>query len=264
MAQFSGQISLVEVYATVTDGRGQAVRGLTADDFEVVEDGVPQVISAFAAGDVPLSLAVGIDRSFSIRPADLRQAARAVETLLRSLHPFDQSMLIAIGSQTEIVAPLSKEREAAFEALSRLEPFGTTPLFDATLAALAAIQPAAGRRALILVSDGQDRYSDTSATVLLKTVREGDVLVYPVELGRGRAAVFSQLAAASGGRSFQVVESQQVQGVLTTIAGELRAQYLVGYVPNVDPAARPGWRSIRVTVARPGVSVRAREGYVAR
>jgi len=105
--QFSGRISLVEVYATVTDGYGQPLRGLTADDFEVEEDGVRQTISAFAPGDVPLALAVGIDRSFSIKPPDLRQAGRAVGSLLQSLHPYDQAMLIAFGSQTEIIAPLS-------------------------------------------------------------------------------------------------------------------------------------------------------------
>ena len=90
------------------------------------------------------------------------------------------------------------------------------------------------------------------------------MLVYPVELGRGRAAIFSQLAAASGGRSFQLVEAAALPGILQTIATELRTQYLVGYAPRIDPAARPGWRSIRVTVKRPGVGVRAREGYLAR
>ena len=68
--QFTSGVSAVEVYATVTDGYAQPLRGLTADDFEVEEDGVRQTISAFAPGDVPLSLAVGIDRSFSIKPAD--------------------------------------------------------------------------------------------------------------------------------------------------------------------------------------------------
>lgn len=261
-AQFSSRVDLVEVYATVTDGRGEAVAGLTAGDFRVTEDGVPQTISAFAVGEVPLSLAVGVDRSFSIKPADLKLVTRAASGLLRSLRAGDQSMVIAVGSETLVVAPLATDRSEALNALALLAPWGTTPLFDATMAALRAIQPASGRRALILLSDGDDRYSETPAATLLKTVREGDVLVYPVGIGRGRPAVFAELATASGGRAFQVPDLRLLPGVLDTIAGELRAQYLVGYTPRSD--ARPGWRSIRVTVDRPGVTVRARDGYLAR
>jgi Ca-activated chloride channel family protein len=184
--------------------------------------------------------------------------------MLDSLRTSDLAMLVAIGSETEILAPLSTDRRAALDALPLLEPWGTTPLFDATRTTLRAIQSASGRRALVVLSDGRDRYSETTGEALLRTVRDGDVLVYPVTLGKERAAVFSDLAAASGGRAFQVADLRLLPGTLQAIVGELRAQYLVGYVPAIDGSARPGWRSIHVTVKRPGLTVRARQGYVAR
>jgi Ca-activated chloride channel family protein len=263
-AQFSNRVNLVEVYATVTGAGGQAVGGLTQDDFEVEEDGVAQEIRAFAVGEMPLALAIAVDRSFSIKAPELRQTTRAVAAMLTALRVTDLAMLVAIGSQTEVVAPLSTDRRAALEALPLLEPWGTTPLFDATRDALGAIQPASGRRALVLLSDGRDRYSETTAEALLTTIREGDVLVYPVTLGKARADVFSSLAAVSGGRAFQVADLRTLPGTLQTIARELRTQYLVGYVPAREGSARPGWRAIRLTLKRPGLTVRARQGYVAR
>ena len=265
-AQFTSGVNLVEVYATVTDRRGEPVAGLAAADFRIVEDGARQTISAFTAGEFPLSVAVGVDRSFSMGGKDNRLglAKSAARTLVGHLRPDDQVMVVAIGGETLIVAPLSANRAAALSAIDRLDAWGTTPLYDATLGAIDAIQPAPGRRALVLLSDGTDRYSDTRAADLVDRARRHDVLVYPVALGAVRPPVFAELAAATGGRSFLPRDPAALMGSMATIARELRFQYLLGYVPVRQRSDDPSWHSIDVAVDRADVRVRAREKYFGR
>jgi Ca-activated chloride channel family protein len=257
--QFRTRVDLVEVYTTVTDARGEPILGLTKNDFRVEEDGEPEDIRTFSAGEFPLALAVGIDRSFSMSRVALGRVGTAVRGLLSALRPDDEVMLLAIGSQSEVLAPLSRDRGPALAALDHVEPWGTTPLYDATLSAIDAIESSSGRRALILLSDGTDRYSDTPPTELLERVRRKDVLIYPVALARVRPPIFAEIAAVTGGRSFQVGDMSALPAALSTIAKELRFQYLLGYAPATP--GRPGWRSIRVTTSRPDVRVRARDGY---
>ena len=264
--QFTASVNLVEVYATVTDRQGAPVVGLTAADFQIAEDGAPQPISAFAAGEFPLAIAIGLDRSFSMGGKDNRLGVvkSAARTLIGALRADDQVMVVAIGGETSLAAPLSADRHAALTAIAALDAWGTTPLYDATLGALDAIQPARGRRALVLLSDGTDRYSDTRAAELVSRARQHDVLIYPVAVGASRPAVFAELAAATGGRSFFVREPSALIQTMTAIAKELRFQYLLGYVPSRDRAGEPAWHAIDVRVGRPDVRVRARDGYTGR
>ena len=264
--QFAAGVNLVEVYATVTDPAGQPITGLTASDFEVREDGHLQSVAAFAAGDFPLSVAVALDRSFSMggRVAVAKSAARV---FVGALRPDDQVTVLAIGSGIETVAPLSADREAALRAIDRLDRWGTTPLYDATRAAIDLIEPARGRRALILVSDGDDRYSGMSASQLLEHARRSNVLVYPIAIGPARPPVFAELAASTGGRSFHEQTPAGLNATMAVIARELRFQYLLGYVParsSDAPASEEQWRSIQVGVSRSNASVRARDGYFSR
>jgi len=265
-AQFTSGVNLIEVYATVADQHGEPIVGLTAADFQIAEDGARQTISAFAAGEFPLALAIGLDRSFSMGGKDNRLAVAksAARTLVGALRPGDQVMIVAIGGDTTVAAPLSADRAAALSAIDRLDAWGTTPLYDATLGALDAIQPARGRRALVLLSDGTDRYSDTKAADLVDRARTHDVLVYPVAVGASRPPLFAELAAATGGRSFFVRDPAALVATMRQIARELRFQYLLGYAPSRERAGQPAWHAIDVSVARPGVSVRARDGYFSR
>ena len=262
-AQFVSGVNLVEVYATVTDRRGAPIAGLTAADFQVSEDGQPQRVTTFAATEVPLALAIAIDRSFSMG-SRLSWAKSAARTLVGALVPADRAMVVSIGSETEIAAPLTLDRASVFRAIERLDAWGTTPLYDATMTAIDAVQLAAGRRALVLLSDGRDRYSDTSSSALLERARHDDVLVYPVAIGATRPAFFAELAAATGGRSFFARTPADLQTAMSAIARELRGQYLLGYVPARPAADEPGWRAITVVVDRADVAVRARDGYYAR
>jgi Ca-activated chloride channel homolog len=259
-AQFTSGVDLVEVYVSVSDARGEPVPALTRDDFSVDEDGRRQEVRTFSAGEFPLALAVGVDRSFSMARVGFPGLVRAVRGFLSALRPEDQAMLVGFGSQTEVLAPLSRDRAPAMAALDGLDPWGTTPLYDATLSAVDSIETASGRRALILISDGTDRYSQTKAADLLDRVRRKDVLIYPVALGKTRDRVFAEMATVTGGRSAQVANVAGLPDALSTIARELRRQYLIGYAPS--QGGRPGWRSIQVHVSRPDVRVRAREGYL--
>lgn len=255
----------MEVYAAATDSSGQPVRGLARDDFEVREDGVAQTITTFTAGDVPLSVAVAIDRSFSMAGRRLDAAKMAARTFLDELRPGDESMIVAIGSEVTIAAPLTRNRVAQRTELERLDAFGTTGLHDAVVASIAAVQPAQGRRALLLISDGSDRYSDASAADAVEVARRSDVMIYPIAVGASRPELFVELAALTGGRSHHARDAAALRDAVRLVARDLREQYLLGYTPSKPiVAGQPQWRSIEVRVRRAGVQVRARDGYVVR
>lgn len=264
-AQFTSGVNLVEVYASVTDSRGEPVKGLGRDEFELRENGEVQQIANFQSGDFPLSVAVALDRSFSMAGQRLDLAKAGARAFLGELRPADEAMVIAIGSEVEAVSPLSSERARQLEAVARLDAFGTTGLHDAIITSIDAVQPAKGRRALILLSDGNDRYSRASADQALERARRSDVMIFPVALGAARPALFAELATLTGGRSYHVRDPNQLPATLRAIAHQLREQYLLGYTPRVPIVAGSNdWRSITVSVKRPGVQVRARDGYLAK
>lgn len=262
--RFAARTQLVEVYASVTDGSGEPITGLTEADFVVREDGVPQAISAFSAGEFPLTVALGVDRSWSMAGEALRLAKQASAGFLRELRPGDRSMVLAISSEAEVLAPLGDDRASQVRAIEALDPWSTTALHDALLVAMDRLEPEPGRQALIVFSDGVDRYSRASAAAVLERARRSTALVYPIALGRTRPPLLAELAVLTGGRSFLLRDARELQQALSQIARELRYQYLIGYVP-ARPAVsgQPQWRSISVTMARAGAGarVRARDGY---
>jgi Ca-activated chloride channel family protein len=262
--QFTSGVNVVEVYAAVVGKDGKPVTGLTREDFTVLEDGQPQNISTFTEGDFPLSVAIAVDRSFSMtdRLGSERTAAR---TFLQALRPQDEAMIVAVGTSVEIVAPLSTDRQAQFASIDTLQPWGTTGLHDAIIESIDAIQAAKGRRALVLMSDGNDRYSKATPATALDRARRSDVMIFPIALGRTRPALFAELASLTGGRSFQPKDLAPLNETMQQIADELRHQYLLGYTPSRPiVAGEEQWRSIAVRVNRPDATVRARDGYVSR
>lgn len=263
--QFTSGVNVVEVYASVTDAKGEPITGLRRDEFTVRENGVVQQITAFTEADFPLSVALAVDRSFSMQGERLAVAKSAGRIFLGELRPRDEAMLMAIGSQVEVVAPLSTDRAAQFAALSKIDAFGTTGLHDAIIDAIDRVQQAKGRRALVLLSDGNDRYSKASANEALERARRADVMIYPIALGRNRPGLFAELATLTGGRSFHLRDTKQLAETLRGIARDLRQQYLIGYTPAkpIEPGSNE-WRAIEVTTTRGDARVRARDGYIAR
>ena len=263
LPRFSSSTQLVEVYATVTDAQGGTVTGLRQSDFEVLEEGVAQEVTTFAAGEFPLTVALGVDRSFSMAKS-LQFAKQASQTFLRELKPADRSMVVAISSEGEVIAPLSTNRAEQSRAVAGLDAWGTTALHDAIVATLDRLEPEPGRQAIVLFSDGADRYSTHSAAEVMERARRSNALIYPIAFGRTRPALLAELAVLTGGRSFLLRDPRELEKTLATVARELRYQYLLGYTP-ATPFRRGEreWRSIRVTVkgAGPGGRLRARDGY---
>jgi Ca-activated chloride channel family protein len=264
LPQFSSRVQLVEVYATVTDRNGEPVTGLRQSDFEVYEDGTRQDISTFAAGEFPLTVALGVDRSWSMAGNPLRMAKQASLSFLRALQPDDRSMVVAINNEAEVIAPLSADRAAQARAIEQLDPWSTTALHDAIIATLDRLEPEHGRQAIVVFSDGTDRYSHATVAQVLDRARRSNALIYPIAFGKQRPPLLAELAAATGGRSFLLRDARELDATLAAIARELRYQYLLGYTPAdpLDPGEH-AWRSIRVSLknAPAGVRVRARDGY---
>ena len=265
-ARFSSGVQAVEVYATVTDGAGEPVTGLHADDFELDDDRRPQIITTFAEGAFPLTVALGVDRSLSMAGEPIRLARRAAQSFLEQLRAEDRSMVVAISAEADIVAPLTASRVEQARAIAFLDPWSTTALRDAVVKTLDRLAPEPGRQALVVFSDGADRYSQVSAAEMLNRARSGAALVYPIVFGRAPVAALAEMASLTGGRSFVLRDAQGLAPALASIARELRHQYLLGYVPA--EATEPGrWHPIRVRVRNQetrGWRVRARDGYVAR
>ncbi|OFW02022.1 MAG: hypothetical protein A3I61_00700 [Acidobacteria bacterium RIFCSPLOWO2_02_FULL_68_18] len=263
VARFSSQVHLVEVYATVADARGGLVMDLQREDFEVYENTERQEVSTFAAGEFPLTVALGVDRSWSMAGDRLSLAKRASQSFLRALKPADRSMVLAISSEADVIAPLTMDRFSQERAIAALDPWSTTALHDAVIVALDRLAPEPGRQALVLFSDGEDRYSRATVREVLERARRSNALVYPIAIGRTRPPLLAELAVLTGGRSFLLRDVRDLEKTFADIARELRYQYLLGYLPSaaIDPNTHE-WRSIQVVVKRSGVRVRARDGYV--
>jgi Ca-activated chloride channel homolog len=263
--QFTSSVNLVEVYASVVDGKGQPMRGLTADDFEILEDGAPQKITAFTAGDFPLTVALALDRSFSMAGKPLAIVKGASRAFLNALRPTDEAVVIGIGSQVTVLAHARSPRAEQVAAVDALTAWGTTALHDAIIAAIETVDGARGRRALVILSDGDDRYSEASAADAVTRARRSNVMVYPIALGKARPPLFAELSTLTGGRSYHARELEGLEQTLKLIAEQLREQYLLGYSPSRLPVSGANeWRSITVRVKKPGLSVRARDGYYVR
>jgi len=264
LAQFSSQVQLVEVYATVTDDKGELVTGLRQNDFEVYENDRLQEISAFAAGEFPLTVALGVDRSWSMAGKPLELAKQASRTFLNQLKTGDRAMVVAISSTADVIAPLSMDRATQARAIAALDPWSTTALRDAIIASLDRLEGEPGRQALVLFSDGDDRYSRATEAEVIARARRGNALVYPITIGKQRQPLLAELAVLTGGRSFLLKDATELEKTLSAIARELRYQYLLGYAPS-EPIHEGvhEWRPIRVTLTgnHPGLRVRARDGY---
>ena len=264
LAQFSSQVQLVEVYATVTDNKGELVTGLRQNDFQAYENDQLQQISAFAAGEFPLTVALGVDRSWSMAGKPLELAKQASRTFLNQLKTGDRAMVVAISSTADVIAPLSMDRGNQARAIAALDPWSTTALRDAIIASLDRLEAEPGRQALVLFSDGNDRYSRATEAEVIARARRGNALVYPITIGKQRPPLLAELAVLTGGRSFLLKDATELEKTLSTIARELRYQYLLGYAPSeLIHEGVHEWRPIRVTLTgnHPGLRVRARDGY---
>jgi Ca-activated chloride channel family protein len=246
----------------VTGPDGRSVKGLTQSDFTILEDNRPQAITAFVAGEFPAAVALAIDRSFSMKGTPLTMARTAGRSFVASLKPDDRAMLISISGDVEVLSPLDTNKQPLLTALNALDPWSTTSLNDAVIRSIDLLEGETGRRAIVVLSDGVDRYSTARDADVVERARRSDVLLYPIAIGRVRPPLFAEIASVTGGRSFHLRDARNLQSTLQTIIEDLRSQYLIGYEPSEPwPTGEDQWRSITVKVNRSGVQIRARSGY---
>ena len=268
---FRARIDTVQVTVTVVDAEGRLITGLTKDDFQILEDDVPQTITQFTDERVPVSLGVLLDASDSMRGQPIVDARGAVDRFVAGLlESGDEVFMAAFNHQAHLVAPWTQPPGALRGRLDSFRPTGGTAIYDA----LVASAPMFGRRihtraALVLVSDGADTASDLTLRQAREVLRRTDPFVYAIAIDAPGALVSTrvnpealrEITAQSGGYT-EVVRSAEDLGPATErIANELNKQYLLGYVSSRPPDGE--WRTIRVRVKDRNYFTRARRGYYA-
>jgi Ca-activated chloride channel family protein len=256
-------VDVVQVTAVVTDRNGRFVRGLNESDFTVYEDDRRQPITHFAAENIPLELVAALDISSSMTDA-LPGVRSAAKRFLTSLQPSDQVTVLGFNENIFTLARRTTDHAAREHAVDRMAPWGGTALYDVILKAVDVLGRQAGRRSIVLFSDGDDQSSHATLDAAITRAEGSDATIYAI--GQGRAVrspdlqrLMRRLAAVSGGRAFFTDDPIALESIFGDILEDLRSQYLLAYAPPSN--ARDGtWHGIRVEVAG-GHNVRARQGY---
>jgi VWFA-related protein len=273
-ADFSTSVNVVNVLVTVRDKQGQMVRGLAKDEFTLEEDGRKQTIQYFSPqSDLPLMLGLLIDVSGSQRTV-LDEQRRASQQFLDQVlrDPKDQALLVRFDRQVELIKDLS-----LLDLGRSNNGAQSTALYDALVFAARRIAGQAGRKALIVLSDGYDTSSTVSLDAAIEFAQRADALIYsirfldrdvfafqvPASQGgspvprEGRKAL-ERIAKETGGTYFDLTPAETLQKIYSRIEDELRNQYSLGFTPV---HTHSGYRKLRVSVKRRDVTIHARDGY---
>jgi VWFA-related protein len=256
-------VEVVQVTAVVTDNN-RFVSGLPQTAFRLIEDGKPQVISHFSAEGSPLEIVVAIDVSESMTPS-MPQLKNAVKRFLAALGPKDQVTLVAFNDNMFTLTRRETSVEQRTRAVDRLTPWGGTALYDVIVRGVQQLSRAAGRRVLVVFSDGDDRSSHATIGAVEKAVRANDATLFMVALGRGvREAQLKsgieRMVNLSGGRATFVERSDQLDQPFTEILEELSNQYMLGY-ESTNSKRDGAWREVKIEIPGTDYEVRARQGY---
>ena len=263
---------LVSLTVTVTDKQGHYVAGLDRGAFAVYEDDVRQEISFFSDRDAPASVGVVFDVSGSMRGEKITRARDALARFIQTGHPEDEYSLISFDNSARLLLDRTRDSEALLAQFGHFNPQGDTALYDAVAFGLEALADGRyAKRALIVISDGEDNHSSSTFNQVKRKSQEAGVTIYTILIGpplprSNGGMVMDQLASASGGKSFFPGNAEAMIEAFERIALELRHQYSIGYTPT-NIAMGGQWRRLKVTVTPPARSprliVRSRKGYYA-
>lgn len=256
---FSTRVEGVRVDVLVTDSSRRPLRGLTAADFMIRDNGVAQEVDVVSFGEIALNVGLAFDLSESVAGTRLAQLKTASQALTAELEPADQSALVTFDTVVSLPCPLSTSRSCVGAALNAATPQRETALVDGVFVGMAVGESEVGRSLLMVFSDGLDTASFLNAERVLDLGRRSDVVVYPVTSKGARPDFLDDLASLTGGRLHEVDAGSDLSATFRSILEEFRYRYLVTYTPRGVP--RGGWHKLDVRVNRPGVSVRARPGY---
>jgi len=272
-ATFSTTVKVVNVLVTVRDKQGQLVRDLTKNDFALAEEGRAQTIRYFSPrSDLPLTLGLLVDVSGSQRTVLAEQRRASRQFFDKVLRKDDQAFLLVFDRQPRFVDGMTLP-----DLDMKTNAAQGTALYDAIVAAAGRISPQAGRRALIVLSDGYDTASSATLNAAIETAQRSDALVYSIRfLDRGVFAfevpeskggspvpregrrALERLAQETGGGYFDLSATETLDKIYARIEDQLRNQYSLGFTPL---GSRTGYRKVRVSVKPKGLTVQARDGY---
>lgn len=262
---FQAEARLVEIHATVFDRRGRHVAGLRRDDFEIHEDGHVERPEIFESEDSPFSVGLLLDVTGSMEEA-LPVVKQACLRMLDELRPQDHVAVFSFSDRFSQVVDFTADRKAAASAIRRFVAGGRTALFDALARASMRMAERKGKKALIVLTDGNDNASSLTLDSALRRAQREAIPVYCIAQGEALRAgklmdTLEKIAQLTGADSFRLQKISRVGEVFAEITRDLAASYLLAYRP------RPGageWRPIRVQVRNlKEARVRCRQGYFA-
>jgi Ca-activated chloride channel homolog len=271
-APLRSSIELTVVTATVRDADGKLVTGLPKEAFEVFEDGVRVPIAQFTNERVPLGLGLLLDTSDSMFGRRIKDAEAAVERFLVSLlDPKDAFFVMAFNHEARLLFGWKSDPAGVHETLAKLQPGGSTAIYDALIASLPFLDNRPRERgAIVLITDGADTASDTTLHELRPALVRSDAFVYAIAIDtpepqaiakRVNVETLNEITGQSGGRTEVVRATADLDVATSRIAEELNSQYVLGYAsPNPGDGK---YHTIRVRTTDSTHRVRARNGYVA-
>jgi Ca-activated chloride channel homolog len=267
---FHTEARLVVLHATVKNGRGELVTDLDRKAFSVYENGKRQPISIFRRDDIPVSLGLLVDNSGSMRRKRARVEAAAL-ALVKASNPLDEVFVLNFADKPRLDVPFTSEVKVLEAGIARVDSIGGTAMRDAIDMAEGYLHDRGtrDRKALLVVSDGEDNSSVISLEQIQAKAEQDGVVVYAVGLlsegdaGQARRARrdLDRLAEATGGVAYYPESLEMIDGVALDLARQIRNQYTIGYTP-LNQALDGTFRKLRVVVTgRDRLTVRTRAGY---
>jgi Ca-activated chloride channel homolog len=274
-APIRAEVTRVNMLFTVTDKRGRFVTDLKKEDFQVFENKKPQTVMEFTSEtDLPLRLAILIDTSNSIRDRFRFQQEAAMNFINSVVRQQDKAIVVSFDTSAELVADLTNDTNVLEKAVRNLRPGGGTALYDAIYFAckekLIRDQPMYKfRRAMVILSDGDDNESRYSRDQALEMAQRADTVIYTISSNISHIEtegdkVMRYFAEQTGGVCFFPFQAKDLNQSFENIANELRHQYNLFYRP--EPLLTDGlYHPVQIKVkGRKDLIVRARKGYYAR
>ena len=268
---------LITLTATVTDVYGRYVSGLNKNAFVNYDNNQEQEITFFSDSDAPVSLGILFDVSGSMGGEKIQKARNALSRFINLSHPSDEYFLIAFNSRAQLLLDRTRDADAVLQKLTLVNPKNNTALYDAVYLGIERVTRGTHqKKAILIISDGQDNSSRYNFGEVRRLMKESDVVTYAVgilgggdmgsQVGMQGQAFLDELTSVTGGKSFYPSSDIEMDEIFERIALELRHQYSIGYTPkDFQPDGK--WRKVKVKVkpprGLPRLTVRSREGYYA-
>jgi len=268
---------LISFSVTVTDKSGQHVSGLPQTAFTIFDEKKPQEISFFGEDDSPISVGIVFDLTGSMTEEKVRRAREALAHFMETSHKDDEYYLITMRDGRAFLSlDRTRDHQTVIGKLTHASPHGATALYDACYLGLnKVLRGMLPRRALLLISDGQDNNSRYTFEELDRLASESDVTIYSISVAeKGNEdltlygdEVLTDIATRTGGKFFRPGKAEEMHDVFERIALELRHRYAIGYRPT-NFTTDGKWRRLKVKIdpppGSPRLFLRYRSGYYAR